>query len=142
MSDQLRSSQESESKPVRVLGATAAALLAIVAGLAVIPGVPGWVPAAVGVAGLGLTVWHTSYTGNQVTPWQDVAAKRTPTGRIVSGPADKDHPTGASVAVVADTTPPSFQPGGSPTPADELPENRRPEEHGVQPGNPAEGDPL
>lgn len=110
--DQLRTWQASESKPVRVLGATAAALLAVVSGLALIPGVPGYVPAAVGVAGLGLTVFVSSLTENKTVPWQDTVAKVTPAGKVIAGPAAA-QPTGTTVTVLTDVAPPAFRPGPS-----------------------------
>lgn len=113
MSHQLLSHQVSESKPVRLLGAIGAAATAAVTALAVIPGVPAWIPAAVGVVGLVLTVFVGKYTENRTVPWEDVAAKVTPTGRLISGPADEHHPTGASVALVTPPPSSSFQPGTS-----------------------------
>lgn len=116
----LRSNLVSLNQPTRVItvfGAVAAGATALVTALALIPGVPSWVTAAVGaVAAVSTAVvgylTKQSVT-EQTTPWEDVAAKVTPTGRVVSGPADPNHPTGASVAVVADTSPSSFQPGTS-----------------------------
>lgn len=113
MSDTIPARMESESRPVRLLGAVAAVAVAAPSALAVIPGVPGWIAATVGAIGLLLTIGLAKYTGDSVTPWVDVVAKQTPSGKVVSGPADSTHPTGATVTVVADTSPPKFQPGAS-----------------------------
>lgn len=88
----------SKSKPVRLLLALAAAAVAAPSALAVIPGVPGWVAAAVGAFGLLLTIALAKFTEDSVTPWEDVAAKVTPTGRVVAGPA-AIQPTGTAVVV-------------------------------------------
>lgn len=90
---------QSESKPVRLLGAMAAAAVAAPSALAVIPGVPGWVAAAVGALGLLLTIALAKYTGDATTPWVDVAAKVTPAGEVVAGPAAVQK-TGTPVEVV------------------------------------------
>lgn len=106
--------RSSESKPVRVLGAVGAGLLAVVSGLAAIPGVPGWVPAVVGVAGLGITVGVTKFTEDKTVPWSETGAKKDPvTGELVAGPA-ADVRTGAVVTVEpglgATSTPPPAGP--------------------------------
>jgi hypothetical protein len=88
----------SESKPVRLLGAVAAAAVAAPSALAVIPGVPSWVAAATGAVGLLLTIALAKYTGDTTTPWQDVVAKKTPDGDVVAGPASPIR-TGAAVEV-------------------------------------------
>lgn len=116
MTDTIRSSAVSETKPVRALAGVGAALLALVSGLAVIPGVPGWVPATVGAAGLAITAFLGKYTEDKTTPWQDVAAKTTPTGKVIAGPA-ATQPTGTTVAVITDTTPAAFQPAETVYPA-------------------------
>jgi hypothetical protein len=130
VSDQLRSTQVSGDEPTRlvvVFGAVAAGATALVTALAVIPGIPSWLVAAIGAVAVVSTavggyLAKTSVTA-RTTPWTDVAAKVTPSGKVIAGPAAV-QPTGATVAVVADTTPPSFQPGAT-----------------VYPGDP-EGDPL
>lgn len=88
----------SASKPVRYLGAMGAAATAAVTALAVIPGIPLWVPAAVGAVGLVMTVFVAKLTENNTTPWTDVAAKVTPAGDVIAGPAS-DIRTGATVEV-------------------------------------------
>lgn len=119
MSNQLPSTQVSISEPTRVItifGAVAAACTALVTVLATIDGVP---PVAIAVIG-GIGAVATAVVGYltkqsvtaKVTPWTDVAAKVTPTGRTVAGPAAQ-QPTGSTVAVVTDTPPSSFQPGTS-----------------------------
>lgn len=86
----------SESKPVRMLAAMAATAVAAPSALAVIPGVPGWVAAAVGAFGLLLTVGLAKFTEDSVTPWKDVVSKLTPSGAVVAGPASL-QPTGTAV---------------------------------------------
>lgn len=124
MSDQLRSSQVSISEPtqlITVFGAVAAGATALVTALALIDGVPAWVLGAVGaVAAVATAV--TGYLTKQsvtarTTPWADVAAKTTPSGKVIAGPAAL-QPTGATVAVVDDTPSSSFQPGSSVYPGD------------------------
>lgn len=119
MSNQLTSTQVSTAEPTRlvtVFGATAAGATALVTALALIPGVPAWVFGVVGaVAAVSTAVGgylaKRSVTA-QTTPWADVAAKVTPSGKVIAGPAAV-QPTGATVAVVANTASPSFQPGTS-----------------------------
>lgn len=96
----------SKSRPVRVLAAVAAGATAATGGLAVIPGVPSWIPAAVGLLGLVLTVAVGKYTEDQVTPYQDVAAMVSPTtpGQLVAGPASPVT-TGRAVDVTANYGP-------------------------------------
>lgn len=89
---------ESTSKPVRLLGAVAAAATAATGALAIIPGIPGWVAATCGALGLILTAALTKYTQDSTTPWSDVAAKVIPSGETVAGPAS-DIRTGATVEV-------------------------------------------
>lgn len=93
----------SKPRPVRILGAVAASATAAAGALAVIPGVPGWVAAAAAALGLILTAGITKYTEDTVTPWKDVAAKVTPSGQVVAGPA-ADQRTGATVEVVLPST--------------------------------------
>lgn len=96
--EELPTRMESKSKPVRLLGAVAAVAVAAPSALAVIPGVPGWIPAAVGAIGMLLTLGLAKYTQDSVTPWSDVVAKKTPDGDVVAGPASPLR-TGASVEV-------------------------------------------
>lgn len=93
----------SRSKPVLVLGSVAAGATAIVGVLATVPGVPPWVTAAVaGIAAVATAVGAVWATG-QVTPYEDVAAKRTQDGGLVAGPATHVA-TGAAVDVTASST--------------------------------------
>jgi len=119
VSDRLLSTQVSHTEPaklVTVFGAVAAGATALVTALALISGVPSWLVASVGaVAAVSTAVGgylaKVSVT-DQTTPWADVAAKVTPSGNVIAGPAAV-QPTGVRVAVVPDTAPPSFQPGTS-----------------------------
>lgn len=92
----------SESKPVRVLYAVAAVAVAAPSALAVIPGVAGWIAAAVGAAGLLLTVGLGRYTQDQVTPTDSVEVRKLPSGALVAGEGS-DIPTGAPVDVTPST---------------------------------------
>lgn len=96
--EELPSRMASKSKPVRVLLAVAAGATAATGALAVIPGVPSWVPAALGALGIILSVGVAKYTEDSVTPWSDVVAKKTPDGDVVAGPASPLR-TGATVEV-------------------------------------------
>lgn len=120
MSNQLTSSQVSGTEPTRaitVFGAIAAGATALVTALALIDGVPSWVLGTVGAAAAVSTAVVGFLTKQSVTarttPWEDVAAKVTPSGKLVSGPADTERPTGASVALVDGAASSSFQPGTS-----------------------------
>ena len=120
MSDQIRSTQVSDAQPTRwitAFGAGAAVCTALVTALATIDGVPGAVVASVGALAAVLTALVGYLTKQsvtaQTTPWADVAAKVTPTGKTISGPADELHPTGAEVALVTPPPSSSFQPGTS-----------------------------
>lgn len=97
--EELPTKMVSESKPVRLLGAVAAGAMAATSALAVIPGVPGWVAGVCGLLGLVLTAGLAKYTSDAVTPWKDVAAKVTPAGDVVAGPAAVQT-TGSLVDVV------------------------------------------
>lgn len=55
-------------RPVRILAGVGAAATAVTGALALIPGVPGWLPPSFAVLGLGLTVFVGKYTEDQVTP--------------------------------------------------------------------------
>lgn len=94
------------SRPVRILAAVAAGATAATGGLAVIPGVPSWVPAVVGLVGLVLTVGLGKYTEDQVFPAQDVAASVSPTNpsQFIAGPASPVT-TGRAVDVTANFGP-------------------------------------
>ena len=119
MSNQLPSTQVSTDEPtklVTVFGAVAAGATALVTALALVPGVP---PVVFGIVGAVAAV-STAIAGyltkrsvtSAVTPWADVAAKVTPSGKVVAGPA-ADQPTGTTVALITDTAAPKFQPGGT-----------------------------
>lgn len=99
---ELPSRMASESKPVRGLLAVAAASTVLAAGLPILtPSHLDWIGPAVGLVGLVITAGVAKFTEDKVTPWQDVAAKVTPTGRVVAGPA-AEQPTGSSVVVTTD----------------------------------------
>lgn len=102
MNTQLPARMVSESKPVRVLGTVLAVLVALQGYVSTIDAVPTWAKLVLGGAILLTTVGLARWTQSQVTPWEAVAAKVTPDGQIVSGPADPGRPNGAAVSVVAD----------------------------------------
>lgn len=92
----------SRSKPVLILGSVAAGATALVGVLAAVPGVPAWVTATVaGIAAVSTAVGAVWTTG-QVTPYEDVAAKRSQDGQLVAGPATHIT-TGAAVEVTPST---------------------------------------
>lgn len=93
----------SESKPVRALAYVAAASIVLASGLPPLtPDAFDWIGPAVGLIGLVATALLGVRTEAKVTPWEDVAAKQTPSGAIVAGPA-AEQPNGSSVSVVPDT---------------------------------------
>lgn len=99
MSNNIPAQQQSQSKPVLVLTALAAVCTVIVGALSTINGLPTWVVPAVAVVGVVATTIGGVLTKGQVTPWKDVAAKVTPLGVTVAGPA-ADVRTGSAVDVV------------------------------------------
>ena len=119
MNDQLSSTQVSTAMPTRIitwLGIIAGVATALVTALATIDGVPTQVTAVVGaVAAIATAVFGVltkQAVTAQTTPWVDVAAKVTPSGKMIAGPA-ADQKTGSTVAVTQDVTLPSFEPGPS-----------------------------
>lgn len=113
MSEQLTTSQASASKPVRALYAVAAGATAVSAGLPLLtPDRFDWIGPALGLLGVVITVAMGKYTEGTVTPWEDVAAKLTPSGKVIAGPA-AHQPTGSTVVVKTDTVSPKFEPGGT-----------------------------
>ena len=91
MSNSLPPQMQSRSKPVRVLSSVAATSTALVTVLAalVAAGVnmPAWIPVVVGAVGTLIPIAVGEYTKGQVTPWEDVAAKKLPDGTTIAGPA-------------------------------------------------------
>lgn len=136
MSIPLPPSMTSKSKPVRLLLAVAAGATILAGGLPLITGVPAWVGAAVGLAGLVITGGVAVYTEQNTTPWADVAVKATPSGTLVAGPAAENLPNGARVQVrgVGGQIAPGSATIGSTTPVETV--------QPAQPADPEEGDPL
>lgn len=101
MSIPLPPSMTSRSKPVRTLYAVAAGFTALAAGLPLLtPDGLDWIGPAIGLAGIVITVALGVYTQENVTPWDEVAVKATPTGKLVAGPAAENIPNGAGVKVL------------------------------------------
>ena len=92
----------SRSKPVLILGSISAASTAIVGVLATVQGVPAWVTAVVAGVGAVTTAVGAVWATSQVTPYEDVAAKRALDGGLVAGPATHIA-TGAAVEVTPAT---------------------------------------
>ena len=93
----------SRSKPVRLLTAVAASSTAVAGGLPLLtPDRFDWIGPAAGLLGLVITVGLAAYTEEKVTPYEDVAAKRTQDGQLVAGPATHIT-TGAAVEVTPST---------------------------------------
>lgn len=100
MSIPLPPSMTSKSKPVRLLAAIAAGSTALAGGLPLLtPDKFDWIGPAVGLLGVVITAGMAVYTEQSVTPWEDVAVKATPTGKLVAGPAAENLPNGAGVQV-------------------------------------------
>jgi hypothetical protein len=77
----------SKSSPVMWLAGIAAVCTVLVTTLASIPQVPPVVTVIIGAIGAAATGLAGIYTKGLVTPWKDVVAKVTPTGRTIAGPA-------------------------------------------------------
>lgn len=109
-------------KPVRVLGAVGAGCLAVTGALAVIPGIPGWVPGVFVVVGLGLTAAVTSLTEGKTTPYVEVAAKVNPEapGELIAGPAARKA-AGVAPGYVVEVYSPTSPPERAVEPGDTLP---------------------
>jgi hypothetical protein len=91
---------QSKSKPVRLLFAVAGSATILAGGLPLLtPDKFDWIGPAVGLLGLVISGGVTIYTEQATTPWEDVAVKATPTGRLVAGPAAENIPNGAGVQV-------------------------------------------
>lgn len=100
MSIPLPPSMTSKSKPVRLLFAVAGSATILAGGLPLLtPDRFDWIGPAVGLLGLVISGGVTIYTEQSVTPWEDVAVKATPTGKLVAGPAAENLPNGAGVQV-------------------------------------------
>jgi hypothetical protein len=104
VSNQIPERMVSESKPVRALAYVAAASVVLAGGLPPLtPDQFDWIGPAVGLVGLVATALLAVRTEGKVTPWEDVAAKQTPSGAIVAGPA-ATQPNGTSVVVSSAST--------------------------------------
>jgi hypothetical protein len=91
---------QSKSKPVRLLFAVAGSATILAGGLPLLtPDRFDWIGPAVGLLGLVISGGVTIYTEQNTTPWEDVAVKATPTGKLVAGPAAENIPNGAGVQV-------------------------------------------
>jgi hypothetical protein len=103
MSDNVQPADVSKPNPVLIMAAVIAAANVIVAGLAGLDIVSDQALAIFNVVVAALTVAYGMLTRGKVAPWADVAAKATPSGGLVAGPA-ANQVTGTPV-VVETTTP-------------------------------------
>ena len=108
MTDQIAKTDESESKPIRLLYSFVAAGTALTTSAAFVEFVPRWVVGVLGLAVLGVSAFLARWTEKQVTPWVDVAAKVTPSGQVIAGPAA--HFATGSLARVEPTIRPTTVP--------------------------------
>jgi hypothetical protein len=100
MSVPLPPSMVSKSKPVRLLFAVAGSATILAGGLPLLtPDRFDWIGPAIGLFGLVISGGVTIYTEQNTTPWDEVAVKATPTGKLVAGPAAENLPNGAGVQV-------------------------------------------
>lgn len=92
--------ESSQSQPVLILGAVAAASVVLAGGLPPLtPDNLDWIGPAVGLLGLVATAVLTVLTRAKVTPNENVAARALPSGEIVAGDASPT-PNGAPVDVL------------------------------------------
>lgn len=87
------------SRPVLVMTSTLAGMSVFVSGTAFIDVVPRWVSGLAGLTVAALTVGWGVFTQGIVTPTAAVAARRTPSGQLVAGPAAPTATEGAPVHV-------------------------------------------
>lgn len=91
--------ESSQSQPVLILGAVAAASVVLAGGLPPLtPDNLDWIGPAVGLLGLVTTAVLTVLTRAKVVPAENVAARVTPSGTTVAGDASEVR-TGAPVDV-------------------------------------------
>lgn len=95
-------------RPVLIMTSTLAGLSVFVSGTAFIDVVPRWVSGLAGLTVAALTVGWGVFTQGLVTPTAAVAARRTPSGQLVAGPAAPTTAEGAPVHVSGTPT----RPGG------------------------------
>lgn len=92
-------SGSSRPRPVLIMTSTLAGASVFVSGTAFIDVVPRWVSGLAGLTVAALTVGWGVYTQGVVTPNDAVAARRTPQGTLVAGPAATTAAEGAPVHV-------------------------------------------
>lgn len=99
---QLPPEQRSQSKPVIALASTVAGAAALITVVSAVPQIPWWVTTALaGIVAVGTAVGG-QLTSQKTVPWSEVAAKTTPSGNVVAGPA-ADQRAGTSVVVQSAT---------------------------------------
>jgi hypothetical protein len=105
MSDTVQPADVSKPNPVLIMAAILAAANVIVAGLVQLDMIDeGWL-AILNLVVAALTVAYGVVTRGQVAPWADVAAKASPNGGLVAGPAS-NVATGTPVLVSDTAVPP------------------------------------
>jgi hypothetical protein len=104
MSDNIQPPDVSKPNPVLVMAAVIAGLSVITAGLAGLDIISDKTLAIFNLVIAAITVGYGIITRGQVAPWADVAAKATPGGGLIAGPA-ASQTTGTPV-VVGEVIPP------------------------------------
>lgn len=117
--NQIPASEVSKPNPVLIMAAIIAALQVILGGSALADFID---PKLIGLFNLilaAVTVGYGVVTRGQVTPWVDVAAKATPNGGIVAGPA-ANQTTGTPVVITDTLTGNVVAPPPDPNRGDEV----------------------
>lgn len=109
---QLPPEQQSTSKPVLYLALAVSGAAALTGVLAAVDGVPRWVLIVLAAIIAVGSAWGGILTGQRTVPWADTAAKRTPSGAIILGPAANvpDRLVGAPAEVTVAGPSPYSQP--------------------------------
>lgn len=105
MSDSVQPADVSKPNPVLIMAAVIGAANVIVAGLVGLDMIDDTWLAILNLVVAALTVAYGMVTRGQVAPWADVAAKASPNGGLVAGPA-ASQATGSPVVVETTAVPP------------------------------------
>jgi hypothetical protein len=106
MSDTVQPADVSKPNPVLIMAAVIGAINVVVAGLVQLDVIDDTWLAILNLIVAAITVAYGIITRGQVAPWADVAAKASPNGGLVAGPAST-VPTGTPVMVSDSAVPPS-----------------------------------